>query len=393
MADFGPCTSGTSHAAGPLADGNWTFRVRASDSAGNTDTAIRDFSVDTEAPTVTIDSGPSGPTGDAYPAFGFTREGGTTVRCSVDQGTADFGPCTSGTSHAAGPLAEGTWTFRVRVTDAASNSTTQTRGFTVDTSLPTITIDTGPAGPTDDPTPSFEFTPEAGTTVLCSIDQGTAAFGQCTTGTSHAAGPLAEGTWIFRVRVTDPGNNSVVLTQSFTVDMTGPPVAIVGPRRTGQRKPAFQVSSTEPGATFACALDSNRAVACGPTFTPARKLKAGRHTLVATAFDALGNPGPTRTVRFKVLRPALQGARAKRTVAVALRRHDFAKRVIQHLEVTCDRAGRFKFTCRFSSAFPGYGLTGSGVVERRTRLSYRFRARAQGRRMTLTDENEGRIRG
>ena len=393
MADFGPCTSGTSHAAGPLADGNWTFRVRVTDPAGNTDTAIRDFSVDTEAPTVTIDSGPSGPTGDASPAFGFTREDGTTVRCSVDQGTADFGPCTSGTSHAAGPLAEGTWTFRVRVTDAASNSTTQTRGFTVDTSLPTITIDTGPAGPTDDPTPSFEFTPEAGTTVLCSIDQGTAAFGQCTTGTSHAAGPLAEGTWIFRVRVTDPGNNSVVLTQSFTVDMTGPPVAIVGPRRTGQRKPAFQVSSTEPGATFACALDSNRAVACGPTFTPGKKLKAGRHTLVATAFDALGNPGPTQTVRFKVLRPALQEARAKRTVAVALRRHDFAKRVIQHLEVTCDRAGRFKFTCRFSSAFPGYSLTGSGVVERRTRLSYRFRARAQGRRMTLTDENEGRIRG
>ena len=281
----------------------------------------------------------------------------------------------------------------MRVTDAASNSTTQTRGFSVDTSLPTITIDTGPAGPTDDPTPSFGFTPEAGTTVQCSIDQGTAAFGPCTTGTSHAAGPLAEGTWTFRVRVTDPGNNSVVLTQSFTVDMTGPAVAIVGPKRTGQRKPAFQVSSTEPGATFACALDSNPAVACGPTFTPGKKLKAGRHTLVATAFDALGNPGPTRTVRFRVLRPALQEARAKRTVAVALRRHDFAKRVIQHLEETCDRAGRFKFTCRFSSTFPGYSLTGRGVVERRKRLSYRFRARAQGRRMTLTDENEGRIRG
>jgi hypothetical protein len=112
---------------------------------------------------------------------------------------------------------------------------------------------------------------------------------------------------------------------------------------------------------------------------------------VATAFDGLGNPGPTQTVRFKVLRPALQEARAKRTVAVALRRHDFAKRVIQHLEETCDRAGRFKFSCRFSSTFPGYSLTGRGVVERRKRLSYRFRARAQGRRMTLTDENEGGI--
>ena len=258
---------------------------------------------------------------------------------------------------------------------------------------PSVTIDSGPSGPTSDSTPTFGFTPSGARTVECSVDQGVEDFGPCTSETTHTAGPLADGDWIFRVRVSNPGNNSVVLTQSFTVDTTGPPVAIVGPTRTGQRKPAFQVSSTEPGATFACALDSNPAVACGPTFTPGRKLKAGRHTLVATAFDPLGNPGPTQTVRFKVLRPALQEARAKRTVAVALRRHDFAKRVIQHLEVTCDRVGRFKFACRFSSAFPGYSLTGRGVVERRTRLSYRFRARAQGRRMTLTDENEGRIRG
>ena len=256
---------------------------------------------------------------------------------------------------------------------------------------PSVTIDSGPSGPTSDSTPTFAFTPSGARTVECSVDQGVEGFGPCTSETTHSAGPLADGDWIFRVRVSNPGNNSVVLTQSFTVDMTGPAVAIVGPKRTGLRKPTFQVSSTEPGATFACALDSHPAVACGPTFIPGKKLKAGRHKLVATAFDALGNPGPTQTVRFKVLRPALQEARAKRTVAVALRRHDFAKRVIQHLEETCNRAGRFKFSCRFSSTFPGYSLTGRGVVERRKRLSYRFRARAQGRRMTLTDENEGGI--
>jgi hypothetical protein len=314
------------------------------------------------------------------------------VQCSVDQGTAAFGPCTTGSTHSAGTLAEGNWTFRVRATDAATNATTLTRSFSVDTSLPTITIDAGPSGPTNDPSPSFQFTPEAGTTVQCSIDQGAPAFGACTTGTTHAAGTLAEGLWTFRVRVTDAANNSATLTQSFTIDMTGPPVAITGPRRTGDRRPALQVSSTEPGATFACSLDGRPETPCGPTFTPGRKLKPGRHRLVATAFDALENPGPSQSFRFRILRPALRESLARSTVASALRRHDFANRVIKNLDEDCNRRSRFKFACSFSSSFPGYRLTGSGIVQRRKRLSYRFSVRAQGRTIVLTDENEGRVR-
>jgi hypothetical protein len=390
---FGPCTSDATHSVGPLADGNWFFRVRATDEASNvTTTPARPFSVDTVAPSVTIDSGPSGPTGNPSPTFGFTPEAGTAVECSIDQGTADFGACTSGTTHATGPLAEGSWTFRVRVTDTALNATTATRTFTVDTELPTVLINSGPSGPTSDASPSFAFTPEAGTTVECSVDQGTPAFGPCTSRTTHAAGFLPDGTWTFRIRVTDAGSNSAIETQSFTVDTTGPRVVVAGPKRTGQRRPTFRVSSDDPGATFTCALDSGPAVQCGPTFRPDRKLKPRRHTLLATAFDALENRGQSQTFRFKVLRPALRENRARRTVAIALRRHDFAKRVIRELEETCNRRGRFRFFCRFSSTFPGYRLSGSGTVLSKQRLSYRFRVRAQGRSFVLKDENEGRMR-
>ena len=56
--------------------------------------------------------------------------------------------------------------------------------------------------------------------------------------------------------------------------------------------------------------------------------------------------------------------------------------------VDCQRRSHAAFRCRFSSRFPGYLLKGKGEVELRATLSYRFRVKAQGVRLTLTDENE-----
>ena len=196
------------------------------------------------------------------------------------------------------------------------------------------------------------------------------------------------------MRVTDPAGNTASATRDFSVDTVGPVAEVTGPKSTGDRKPSFQVSSPEAGASLTCKLDGKPAVGCGPSFAPDRKLKFGTHKLLVTARDTLGNPGPPRTFRFKVLRPPLEAGRAERTVATALRRHKFAKRVIENLERSCTRRGRFKFACRFSSNFPGYSLKGHGPVElRRGRISYRFVVRAQGKRVVLTDENEGRFPG
>jgi hypothetical protein len=264
---------------------------------------------------------------------------------------------------------------------------------------PTLTIDSGPDGPTNETSPTFEFTAQNATMVECSVDQDDIEdFGPCTTETSHTEGPLADGEWTFRVRATDDAQETVTQTRSFSVDTAGPPATVAGPRRTGNRRPTFHVSSPEPEATLTCKLDGRPRVACGPSdpygggFTPRRRLKPGRHRLRVTAFDALGNPGPLETFRFRVLRPPLRAGRAERTVAAALRRHNFAHRVVENLERNCTRRGRFRFSCKFSSAFPGYSLKGRGPVElRRGRISYRFRVRAQGQTFSLTDENEGKF--
>ena len=398
---FGACTSPTQYdQATPLDEGSYTFRIRVEDEAGNTATDTRTFSVDLTPPTVTLGAGgPTGPTNDPQPSFSWTAAGDdqSLRECSLDSGTPSFGACTSPTQYdQATPLDEGSYTFRIRVEDEAGNTATDTRTFSVDLTPPTVTLTAlGPTGPTNDSRPSFGWTTAAENARECSVDQGTINFGPCTSLNQHdQPSNLADGAYTFRVRVTDPAGNTASATRDFSVDTVGPMAEVTGPKRTGDRKPSFQVSSPEAGASVTCKLDGKPAVGCGPSFAPDRHLKFGKHKLLVTAHDTLGNPGPPRTFRFKVLRPPLEQGRAERTVATALRRHKFAKRVIDNLERSCTRRGRYTFSCRFSSAFPGYSLKGHGRVElRRGRISYRFVVRAQGEKVVLTDENEGRFPG
>jgi hypothetical protein len=138
---FGPCSGpGQTHTTAPLADGEHTFRVRATDKAGNVDPtpAKRTFTVDTDPPETSITSGPAaGSTiSDPTPTFGFTSDEpiGDTFQCRVDG--AAFGPCSGpGQTHTTGPLADGWHSFRVRAIDKAGNvdPTAALRTFMVDT--------------------------------------------------------------------------------------------------------------------------------------------------------------------------------------------------------------------------------------------------------------------
>jgi len=94
-------------------------------------------SVDGTPPDTIIDSPPLGTTADPTPTFDFhSTEPGSTFECSIDTGTPSFGPCSGpGDSDTpASPLADGTYTFRVRATDQQGNTgPAATETFTVDT--------------------------------------------------------------------------------------------------------------------------------------------------------------------------------------------------------------------------------------------------------------------
>ena len=135
---YGPCTS--PRILGSLADGAYTFMVRAIDAAGNVDAtpASRSFTVDTTAPDTTITGGPTGTTNVATPSFTFTAtEAGLDVRVQARRPGRDDGHVRELhlAAFATARWRTATYTFSVRATDAAGNvdATPATRTFTVET--------------------------------------------------------------------------------------------------------------------------------------------------------------------------------------------------------------------------------------------------------------------
>jgi hypothetical protein len=312
---YGPCSGvATDAPAAPLPDGDWVFRVRATDAAEEQTEETQAFSVDTVPPSLSIDSGPSGPTNDAMPSFGFTAELGATVACSVDQGTPAYGPCTTTSSQAVGaPLADGSYVFRVRATDAAGNETDASQAFVVDATPPAVDVVSGPAGPTNDATPSFGFTAEAGATVECSVDHGTPAYGPCTSATTYVVGaPLPDGSYVLHVRATDAAGNHATATRSFSIDRTAPSLSIdSGPSGpTNDATPSFGFTAAA-GATVECSVDHGTP-AYGPctsatTYVVGARLPDGTYTFRVRATSAVGNHAvDSRTFTIDTVAPSLR---------------------------------------------------------------------------------------
>jgi Bacterial Ig-like domain len=275
---------------------------------------------DSTAPVPTVNLGPNGPTNDDTPRFTFSATdsvGPVAFECSIDTGTPSFGPCSGpGDSDVSSPLGEGPWTFRVRATDAAGNSATASRTFTVDVTPPTVQILSGPTGTTTDPRPTFTFSgddPPLGTpTFECSIDTGSPDFGPCS-GPGNADTPaisLANGSYAFHVQAIDSAGNTATAARLFAVNVPGPPPALVSPdttitkgpkKKTTKPRPKFKFTASQAGSTFQCQVDNGQFAPCASPFKPA-KLGLGKHVLRVRAIGPTGIADPAPAVKkFKVI--------------------------------------------------------------------------------------------
>jgi hypothetical protein len=114
---FSPCTS--PHTTAPLADGDHTLQVRATDQAGNSDAtpASRAFEVDTTAPETTITAAPKAKVKTKHKtvkvSLSFSSNEPGRFECKLD--SEDFAPCTSPLTRTVG---KGTHTWSVRAFDA-----------------------------------------------------------------------------------------------------------------------------------------------------------------------------------------------------------------------------------------------------------------------------------
>ena len=247
---WAPCTSPTSYSG--LAQGAHTFQVRAT-VAGTTDStpATRTFTVDTTAPNTTITSGPTGPTSNTAPSFGFSSTEAGSFDCKLDgPGTAlgTYSSCTSPKAYSG--LAQGSYTVSVRARDAAGNvdASPATRSFTVDTTAPETTIDSGPTGNITATSASFTFSSEAGATFQCKLDgpgTTTGAYGACSSPKTYSS--LALGSYTFSVRATDGVGNvdASPATRAFTVNPCDQTASPGGPIST----PTALVAALSAGQT------------------------------------------------------------------------------------------------------------------------------------------------
>src|SRR4051794_12881941 len=204
-----------------LADGDYTFSVRAIDAAGNVEPnpPSKAFTVDTSTIDTAIDAGPDGLTNDPTPSFTFsTAASGATFECKIE-GAGSSVPTFTGcsTPFTAPKLASGAYTLKVRAksTDGKLDSTPAARAFTVDADPPETTIAVGPldGGKSTDRTPTFNSTSsEPGSTYECRLDNetkdkvDTVAWAPC--GASWKLGELEGGQHTVEVRATDPAGNT-----------------------------------------------------------------------------------------------------------------------------------------------------------------------------------------
>ncbi len=288
------------------ADGSYTFSVRGVDPSGNADPtpATHTWTIDQTPPGATVNSGPSGLTGDSTPTFTFSSESTATLTCSIDnlQPTTSCGTG-SGSFTPTLAISDGPHTFYVRATDGAGNVSNASRSFTVDTTPPETVLDSGSTGPTNDNSPSFEFSSSsANSTFTCALDAGSPT--ACNSGAFDSP-LLADGEHTFTVFATDQAGNAdpSPASATFTIDTIAPLVEITrNPKSTvrlrkGKRKAVvtYRFEAQDPGGTgldeTTCQISGGPEQPCQDSIT--YKLPKGRYDFTVAASDQAGNEAVT----------------------------------------------------------------------------------------------------
>ncbi len=222
-----------------LADGSYSFEVRAKDAAGNVDgsPATSSFTVDATAPDAPVITSPANNSYNNTGSFSVSgkAEAGSTIE--LFESTTSKGTTTTDASgnwtKPLSDVADGSHTYTAKTTDAAGNTSLVSSGRTVivDTIAPekpntpdlAAGSDVGASDAdniTNDSTPSLSGTAEAGSTI--ELFDGTTSLG---TTNADASGnwsktltsELSDGTHSFTVKATDAAGNTSDASDALSV--------------------------------------------------------------------------------------------------------------------------------------------------------------------------------
>jgi hypothetical protein len=297
--NFTACSSPRTYTG--LTVGDHRLQVQAIDPTENVDPTPAEYTwtVDTSGPQTTLTSKPDALVSSTSASFAFTSEPGSRFECKLDNGS--FTGCSSPQSYT--DLSEGSHTFEVRATDEAGNTGSPadyvwTIEEPADITAPETQITEQPAEDGNSAAATFRFTatdnktPAADLRFECRLDNQASGFVLCTSPQSYSG--LGQGLHTFEVRAVDQdGNTGNAVGYTWTVD-TDAPQTTIGPKPDALTKStsASFTFSSEPDATFECALDGAPFAVC---LSPQSysDLSIGEHHFEVRAIDRAGNVDPT----------------------------------------------------------------------------------------------------
>jgi DNA-binding beta-propeller fold protein YncE len=211
---YAPCTSPKNYNG--LVEGAHTFYAYATDSHGfDGNPTSYGWTIDVTPPIASLTGYPSSPTSSTSAQFTFTsNEANSTFLCAKD--STNYTSCSSPKSYS--NQGSGSHVFHVKAIDPAGNvqTTATSYSWTIDTTPPNVSIDSGPSGWVQTTDATFKFSSTDGSaTFQCKLDSG--SYGPCTSPTGYSG--LPEGQHTFYVTATDNlGNTSSPAHQTWTVD-------------------------------------------------------------------------------------------------------------------------------------------------------------------------------
>ncbi|EFO2718245.1 adhesin, partial [Escherichia coli] len=321
-----------------LRDGDASAQVRVTNVNGNSATATHEYSVDSAAPTVTINTLASDNIINASEAAAGVTVSGT----STAQTGQTLIVTLNGTNYQTTVQADGSWsltlpasdltalanngyTLTATVSDLAGNPGSASKGVTVDTTAPVISFNTV-AG--DDVINNVEHTQAqiisgtatgavAGDRLVVTIAgqqyvTSTDASGNWSVGVPAAdVAALADGTsYTVSASAQDSAGNSATASRSVTVDLTAPVISINTVSTDDRLNAAEQqqpltlngstsaevgqtVTVTFGGKTYTATVAANGTWALNVPAADLAALGQGAQTITASVNDRAGNPGQT----------------------------------------------------------------------------------------------------
>ncbi|MDO6547990.1 Ig-like domain-containing protein [Pseudoalteromonas carrageenovora] len=245
----------------PLSEGESTIEVSVRDSVGNETTVSETTTIDTQAPTLTIQT--VGDVNDLTPTLqGTSNEIGGTVTLTVtdSDGAVQTITTTVGSDghwdiEIPSALAQGDFTVSASITDAAGNDTTANSSGNVDTITPIVSVDALGLGNDSTPVISGISTEPEGTVVNIVITDSNGDETPITAtvdanGNWQATSPeLPEGSYSVQASITDAAGNTGGAVQAGTIDSLAPTLVLDTVGATNDSTPTISGSTNAPAGT------------------------------------------------------------------------------------------------------------------------------------------------